>query len=186
MMIDTTRYLRPRLHPNGFIQLDLNDIKRLHVWPDEPLQAQKTRHTIHNHVFDMASLVICGELTNLVYSDVYSESGAYILHQAESVNAVDTVLKPTDSRVNLYADHVQTMRAGESYYLEAYRLHDSKPRGLTATIMTKVKKYGGRPVIAVPADVAPDNDFRRETVDEKTLWRIIIKVLEKAKEHVRR
>src|SRR5882672_5609107 len=66
---------RPRLHPNGFIQLDLTEdlSKRLHVWPDEPLQAQLTRHPIHDHSFDMKSEILAGCLANLIYEFQPSE-----------------------------------------------------------------------------------------------------------------
>jgi hypothetical protein len=38
----------PRVHGNGFIQLDLPDGKRLHVW-DEDIPRQKVNTSMHDH-----------------------------------------------------------------------------------------------------------------------------------------
>jgi hypothetical protein len=66
----------PRVHPNGFIQLDLDHVAdgwhashhrghsggrtRLHIWnpPGVTLPHQDTVNEIHDHVFDMLSTVV--------------------------------------------------------------------------------------------------------------------------------
>ena len=63
-------YNKPRVHPNGFIQLDLNQdaSMRLHVWPDESeghVPCQETKTTIHDHKFDMQSMIVYGSLKQL-------------------------------------------------------------------------------------------------------------------------
>lgn len=78
----------PRVHPNGFIQLDLTATDkswdqskkrghsgaavRLHVWnpPGIELPHQGTINEIHDHVFDMSSTVIKGRLTQRLYEFV--------------------------------------------------------------------------------------------------------------------
>ena len=58
--------LIPRLHGNGFIQLDLNGKDRLHVWhPDLPKQEFPT--PIHDHKFSFKSHILYGELTHIEY-----------------------------------------------------------------------------------------------------------------------
>lgn len=83
------RGAQPRVHPNGFIQLDLEkpdserwhegkqaghsgaDL-RLHVWnpPGIELPHQDTINEIHDHVFDMRSTVVRGVLTQCLYEFV--------------------------------------------------------------------------------------------------------------------
>lgn len=80
------REAQPRVHPNGFIQLDLKppaderwhegkqaghsgaDL-RLHVWnpPGIVLPHQDTVNEIHDHVFDMFSTVVRGTLVQSLY-----------------------------------------------------------------------------------------------------------------------
>ena len=45
---------RPRVHPNGFIQLDISPRKRFHIWahPDIPQSGREDKEEdIHDHVF---------------------------------------------------------------------------------------------------------------------------------------
>src|SRR5687768_2884644 len=75
----------PRVHPNGFIQLDLEDVpeswhashkqghsgaaRRMHIWnpPGVELPHQQTVNEIHDHVFDMKSNVVRGVLVQRLY-----------------------------------------------------------------------------------------------------------------------
>jgi hypothetical protein len=75
----------PRIHPNGFIQLDLEPVEeswdeskkrghsgaslRLHIWepPGIDLPRQETINEIHDHVFDMRSTVVKGRLMQSLY-----------------------------------------------------------------------------------------------------------------------
>lgn len=42
---------KPRVHPNGFIQLDISETDRLHVWHPSLPYRQKTFSPVHNHIF---------------------------------------------------------------------------------------------------------------------------------------
>ncbi len=64
----------PRVHGNGFIQLDLTDRTRLHVWhPSVPRQKVATQ--IHDHVFSFESCCIVGRLINVVYKFIELSPG---------------------------------------------------------------------------------------------------------------
>lgn len=172
----------PRLHPNGFIQLDLDNKTRLHVWPYPRIPAQKTRHTVHDHRFSMRSEVICGELEQIEFifmplgrrdetTEVYPK--LHRLHETKPVGGEDTILVPCSDAGWLGIKRRFRVRAGFGYGFGAKILHDSAAGVLTATLMTKVwtdRSYRAR--VAVPTDIKPDNDFRR-TVDEDILWRSI-------------
>lgn len=83
------RGAQPRIHPNGFLQLDLKPPEseswhegkqaghsgadlRLHIWnpPDHELPHQDTVNEVHDHVFDMRSTVVRGRLTQRLYEFV--------------------------------------------------------------------------------------------------------------------
>lgn len=178
---------QPRLHPNGFIQLDIGNHRRLHIWPQPPVPAQKTRHTIHDHCFSMRSSVILGHLTHIEYDfnelvrPCHGARHICMLHRAEKIGGEDTVLKPASPIGWLSRRRLLPVAQGFGYGFGPMVLHDSVPKGLTATIMTKTfvdPKY--RPLVAVPYGVEPDNDFRRDTMSRDALWQIIDKVLDVA------
>src|SRR3546814_6146607 len=68
---------RPRVHGNGFIQLDLTERGRLHIWGAPRIPRQKTATPIHDHVFGFESTVAVGRPVNLVFRIVYCESGGF-------------------------------------------------------------------------------------------------------------
>lgn len=177
---------KPRVHPNGFVQLDVEPtIMRLNVWPEKPIPGHPGRvHPIHNHSFDINSTIIYGALTNDTYMFRYTEhapSVTHILHEAKRINEFDSVLTPIPERFAGYLvkDYgSRTYEVGQRYILGRDILHDSIPNGLTATLMTlerASKVYA--PQVAVPVGVEPRNDYRRDVFDEDMLWEIIGQVL---------
>jgi hypothetical protein len=178
---------RPRVHPNGFIQLDLDSVhgkQRLHIWPENPLHHGK--HPIHNHSFDMHSQVLCGALTNITYLFHRDpQRVTTVLHRAirvpDTVNESMLVQLDSESRGYLTFWQGWTTNPGSSYSLPKEHLHDSIPHGLTVTIMTMTdvaSEYG--PVVAVPVGIEPDNEFRRDGYNPRILWTYIEKALSKA------
>jgi len=177
----------PRLHPNGFIQLDLvpNQSIRLHVWPDEELRAQKTRHPIHDHSFDMTSEILTGGLTNLIYEFQATEYNKQItLYRAKRLpDSQETILAPAIMKMNtgyLRLRHADIYYPGSKYSLSKFILHDSIPHGLTATMMTKTRVSDYSPLVAIPKGIEPDNDYRRDSVDPEILWSFISRAIIKA------
>lgn len=177
----------PRLHPNGFVQLDLNasGTMRLHVWPETPLPAQKTHHPIHDHSFDMASVVLVGKLHNETFNtySAYSLMGdpAYIEHRGVRVAGNDTVLQSTKNRVRLTLPFTEIVLPGQSYNLSQKTLHNSVAYGLTATIMTKFNLSSYGPRVMVPEGIEPDNVYRRNDIDDHVLWDVIEDALKAAR-----
>lgn len=172
---------KPRLHPNGFIQLNLtpDGAEHLHVWPSFSIKTQKTNHPIHSHIFDMESTVLLGGLRNETYSLMPSSDNKvagrlYQAHYAVLRGPNDTILKPTYAKpCGLYVETIEEIKAGETYRLPSAVLHDSMPRGLTVTHMIKLANNINNPIVMVPVGVEPDNEFVRERVDENMLWGII-------------
>lgn len=89
----------PYLHGNGFIQLWLDDKgdSRLHVFPNEKLQAQKVNTPIHNHIFGFNSKCIKGNIVNITFSVFHDENGEYQIYEATPTEGRNTKLMPIET-----------------------------------------------------------------------------------------
>lgn len=176
----------PRLHPNGFIQLDLGRTRRLHIWPDPKLPAQQSLNPIHDHAFSFTSTCILGRLLNVeyVFDTLIGSETAYATHvlwrAEQKPDSEDTLLVPLPIYGRVRALGTTHSAAGETYSFEPRRLHDSVPVGLTATVMEKREVLSDyRPVIVVKVGAKPDNRYSRYAIGPKVLWAWIDKVMEK-------
>jgi hypothetical protein len=176
---------KPRVHPNGFIQFDVEPgVLRLNIWPEQMLEGHPGRvHPIHNHSFDLYSVILVGKLTNITYQtrqDAWIKPTHY-LYEARRINEHDSVLERIASAgVGLTVESMRTYSPGQDYFLRRDWLHDSLPHGLTMTLMwTANPDTVYSPKIAVPVDVPPMNDYKRDAFDENLLWDIIETALEK-------
>lgn len=173
---------RPRVHGNGFIQLDLTERSRLHIWGDPRIPRQGVATPIHDHVFGFKSTILVGRLINVVYQFIPREHGDFRAHVAQTRKGKDTILVPTDQSGVLephYVEMVNWNSAVRVYHMRPYVFHETlAPDGPTATIIIKdgptlVQGAPTPPRVLVPVDVQPDNDFDRFAANEDLLWRII-------------
>ena len=172
---------RPRVHGNGFVQLDLSASVRLHVWGDSRIPRQKTDTPIHNHTFGFTSYVLKGAIEQRVYR--VSEDGfyekVYQPHLATVRHGEDTVLAPVGEKVGLGLDCQATriVRAGESYAMQAGEIHESRPLEPSVTIIVKdgpsLSQCGLPPLVYVRDGIEPDNAFDRYATPQELLWEII-------------
>ena len=172
--------LIPRVHPNGFIQLDLNASHRLHVWHPRLPYRQKTYHPIHDHVFDFTSHVYGGRLVNVAYHLRPDHNGTHLLWEAHCMEGEESILKPDplNGPRTLVQESVKVVQPGQSYFFPAFRFHETLSNIPTLTIiekggLTEYERDKYKPNIAVPIGVEPDNDYRRVDVDEEGLWELI-------------
>ncbi len=173
---------QPRVHPNGFLQLDLEPDRmstgrpiakrRLHIF-DDRLPRQSVRTPIHDHIFDMSSFVIKGTVLNDTYVILDDEKGDLEVYQAQAAKCTETNLVPTGRRCTLRLKHTHYVYAGETYNFPALAFHDSRHKGVTATIMSKHGTVEATPRVLVPVDAEPDNSFSREEQDIDALWALI-------------
>lgn len=177
--IVTARTGTPIVHENGFIQLPLDARTRLHVWPDGPLNHQKTSSPIHDHRFAFESYVIRGMLQHIEYEWWQDKTKpTHRLHQVvQKVNAEGRmgwgILTATDETgfVKIHSQY-KLVEGGSAYTFGSRRFHESIGIGLTATVMFKTKNYPEyTPRVLAPLGQVPDNDFSRESMnDPKLLW----------------
>ncbi len=174
--------LVPRVHPNGFIQVDLDVSHHLHVWHPSLPYRQKTYHPIHDHTFYFRSYVYSGRMVHVVY-ELKPESpgwpGTHTIWRREKQTDEETILKTRMNEppvIPMYA-MVDVIQPGMSYFFAPFKFHESLTNEPTLTIITKKPKPwgldGATPRILVPIGVEPDNTFIRADVNRETLWKLI-------------
>lgn len=164
----------PRVHGNGFIQLDGDDC-RFHFWGDARIPRQKVPTPIHDHVFDMVSDCVRGAVHNAVYvAEPVVGYGSYKVYRAEPRHGSDTTLHDTGKRCDLRLVREQTVGTRQRYALPAGEFHMTTPLVPSITRMVRQKTYPNlAPLVLVPNGVEPDNEFDRHGHDTWMLRRII-------------
>lgn len=165
----------PRIHPNGFIQLDVDDVTRLHVWPDVQLRPP-VPFAIHDHSFTFYSRVIEGAIVNRVWMVEPDAAGPFEVYRAQMVGVVDTRLQPTGERVSVWMLMEDALPTGVGYVLPMRVYHDTTWRGLAATIMTKLDVDESHPPrVLVSTSGKPDyRDDRAVSADERAVIRDVL------------
>ncbi len=169
-----------RAHPNGFIQLDLDneDRRRLHVWHDK-LPKQQVSTPIHDHRFDFVSTILIGKLTNVVYEIEESSAPSHRRWKAvRDTNSQETHLEPFAPAVLAKMAYALSLDRGKSYSFLAGRFHETQFQTPTVTLMTKQHTYFDHESSAlVPIGVEPDNTFSRHSCSKEYMWTIIEEAL---------
>lgn len=176
---------RPRLHGNGFIQLEVRPKTRLHIWhPDLPRQEISTQ--IHNHRFAFESHVILGRQLNICWDvwRIFDEPATHVIYEATRREKGDTVLKPVKERSDciIRARYTQLVEKGHSYLFPPWDFHESAPLEHTATLMTKIfiiKNKNFNPWILCAKGQEPDNEFKRFKQPTKLIWEIVEETIKK-------
>ncbi len=174
-----------RVHGNGFIQLDVGEDQRVHVWGFDDTTRQRVSTQIHNHRFDFRSTLLSGRLENRRYSIfrvLTHREGYYHLYYASAVGGEETKLVRSEGGeiVHPVCDDTQIIFPGITYRMEHAEYHETIPHELSMTIMTKTATYGPvTPGVLVPIGSEPDNDFKRTGRKEDALWAIVKLACEK-------
>lgn len=168
-----------RVHGNGFIQCDIDSMHRLHFWGHYriPKQAQPTH--IHDHVFGFESLILKGQIVNVILQEC--DGIEYKVYTAEAREGQDTGLVESGSMCNLYASSVKAYSKGDTYRMTPGQIHDIHIYSPSITIIRKSKEFlgasGGARVFA-RWGVYPDNEFRRDAFEQEWLREIVMEIAE--------
>jgi len=177
-----------RVHGNGFIQVDLPENKRLHVWghPDIPRQVESSQ--IHSHRFGFESTILVGSLVNVIYKKIkltdqseYSPSELFDVYVPVQRTLEDTVLvREEGDPICLSPTPIALYRAGDTYSMLPKDIHETFVNQPTATLMTKtsVAPDDYVPEVFLPLNKKPDNAFNRyQNLGTEELWTIVQSVL---------
>lgn len=166
----------PVLHPEGFVQLRLDEAgdKKLHVWhPDLPRYADP--NTIHDHVWGMTSTVLVGEQINLEFVMQIDRGGDWQVWgvvdladvAASATGCVDgvvreglggTVIAPLGVYARVTVRESRSIKLGEAYSMQSRVLHRSAAMRPTATYMRKYDRLAGQqPIVLAKRGENPDH-----------------------------
>lgn len=171
---------QPRVHGNGFIQLDLEKGSRLHIWGHPALPRQKVDTGIHDHRFGFRSRVIVGRVVNAMWRTVEVDSEpTHKIYVPKPSKTENTTLQDSGEVVRARIYHSETVLAGESYVMHPRMFHETFTDRPSATLMTKtVEDHEHMARVLVPMGLEPDNDFHRDAaLPCERLWEIIEEVL---------
>jgi len=175
----------PRVHGNGFIQLDIGDNHRVHFWGHPDIPKQKVNTQIHDHMFDFISFVLKGSLVNVLYAPKNGRD--YQIHTpVRTKGTEDTKLVGTNQFISVDEIKVEYVAANkdddlklhQNYTMISDRLHETQVFDPTVTLMKYIKKppylqTKKHPWVLVAAGDEPDNEFDRESYSQRFLWELI-------------
>lgn len=165
----------PRVHGNGFIQVDLEPGQRLHVWGHPAIPRQQTYTGIHDHSFGFESRVIRGRVFQIPY--VIDGCGRdYMIYAPVPKEGEDTQLNPTGIHCRLSYGPIQIIQAGQYYLMSPGDIHETVADMPAASIMTKTERSESAARVYVPMGSKPDNVFSRYWAPNM-LWQIIKDVI---------
>lgn len=175
---------RPRVHGNGFIQVDLTPTHRAHYWGHPDIPRQKKRSPIHDHIFGFMSCVLKGRLVNIEYVTTMGEDfdiwqpvrgGPFnkdVLEQAKGTAPVGIDVH--------HCDVMLPNRFQSQYHMPPFRFHETHTDEPAVTIIEKdgpIRSPNYLPRILVPHGGSPDVEFDRYAAPEETLWGIIKEII---------
>lgn len=167
----------PRIHGNGFIQVDLDELHRLHLW-DVRIPRQRTDSSFHDHAFGFDSKTLVGTLVNVNVHPRFNtnrrvRSGGgwgnptHNLYQVvRDPGTEETKLKSMRKRCWFEAGPALVVGIRDGYHMEPGQFHASFHLGTTVTYikkdLTKPQYLGGLARVACRIGERPDNSWVRE------------------------
>jgi hypothetical protein len=169
--------VQPRVHGNGYVQLDLTPRKRLHVWGDSRIPRQLVPSTIHDHTFSFSSIVLKGQIIHRCIELEENILGGFQMYTAVTNIGEDTRLVINEKRFNAIIISEQLLKQGDAYTFEKRKFHETIFPWACITIIDKdgptLTQGGPNPNVLVPYGLRPDNAFNRHQVRTDKLWEII-------------
>jgi hypothetical protein len=167
-----------RVHPNGFIQLDLEDGYRLHFFLDNAVYVRFPQTPIHTHAFVLESRVLVGEITNVEYEVAEDPQGDLCLYRAMSM---ETPLEKVEGVTYSISDKKeQIVKVGEAYAVKTGVFHESLHKGDTITVVRKIRTDAICQIdVLCQKGQKPSESLDRKSIPEPVLWERLESVLKK-------
>jgi hypothetical protein len=185
-----------RFHGNRFTQYHLPNQTRLHVWDPQLPPLFKHNVTIHDHVFEMHSTVLYGELVHSVYEEGSTclGIGQYKLYDRYKVDRDEDVLKLDRESVPYEHSGTYRMTAGSMYRFPPRRMHDTAIIGVVraVTLMKKCRVQADlEPWVLCPTGEMPmsalDSDLaHQQGVTQEVMWEVIERAVRDMSDGARR
>jgi len=182
-------YDPPRVHGNGFIQLDIGENHRLNFWGHPDIPHQNVNTEIHDHTFSFVSKILKGELHNFNYEThpINHFNTQYKIYNPQVRDGEDTILVDSGERVSTRisgCDFVSaTQEKFSSYHMLGGKFHKTIAYQTAISLMKYVKPL--RLLEDVPparvlvnVEEEPDNVFNRNDHNVNVLWNIIEEIID--------
>jgi hypothetical protein len=123
-------------HPNGFIVSTLNvacpfPLARLHIWPSGVRQLQVDHPRIHSHDRDMASMVVGGRYTDVLYVSNPAKTQSQTTHQTFRITPSDAsashysreTVVPSGQYISLRSTQWRAIHVGRVHAISSGVIH---------------------------------------------------------------
>lgn len=130
------------LHGLGFIQLQLENNCRLHVWhPELPRRICFVDSSIHNHRFSFESAVIKGTQVNRRIEIELTKDGSHevISHNGPRSPKGGRISYPV-AECNIFYHEPEKLGVGQTYFMNQYDYHETPNSGTVITFMRKLEE----------------------------------------------
>lgn len=169
-----------RVHPLGFYSFTLGGVDhrtnvRLHIWQGNA--GQHDDLAIHDHIFNMKSLVLCGSLLNKTYELEKIENIAGTLYSVD-YNEGKSTLSKIESGYKIEPVKEELITAGQFYSLGAGQFHESikTSEDLAVTVVVTENVIMKKPVVFGRRDFGEYLEFDRQVVNDREYNSIRLKL----------
>lgn len=165
-------------HPLGFIMstyLQENNKKiRIHIWPKNYSKTQLPNWNIHNHIFDLTSWVLEGEILNIEYDLEYINNSNNCIYEV-TYNSKHSILKKTNNKIKMTEKNKTINVKGNTYSLKSNIFHSSILKGNKSalTLVLSVETDNKCPLVVGECNAKLEYIYSREEVSDDLLKRII-------------
>jgi hypothetical protein len=149
-----------RFYGNGFIQVTLNPVTRMHIYSPDFDFKRVSNARIHDHKFFFVSQVLLGTLHHVIHEVVPTEDGPDGLYKVDESQPGEPLVYIQPCRVG--NRRIDNVRVGEAYKFGGPgAFHDTFSEGEpSVTVMTKIRTVDGyRPNVVSLRNEEPDNAF---------------------------
>jgi hypothetical protein len=167
-----------RIHPLGFwhIVLARNGplALRLHIWPRSGRRPQAPFCPIHTHIFRFTSVVLIGEVENVIYTIRPTENRPRFRVFEAAYEGPESVLRSTGQLVDASPASAERVRAGDVYGVAEHVFHENLVHeGCLAATVVLTEHVGGAPLVLGEVDLVEDLRYIRSMVDRDSVWIIL-------------
>lgn len=178
-LVERDHQVRWKTHPLGFFHIaeDLGEGAhlRVHVWPrDWAVSDEQVGGEIHDHIFNLRSLVFFGSVKNETFEAVGDPNGKFQLLNIEYDPGMSHV-SPSGSRVRLKELECCVHSAGEVYGVRPGVFHRSSAEVTPAItlVLAGSTSVGKKPRVVLAADRPLLPAFKRRPLNSLELERLL-------------
>jgi hypothetical protein len=167
-------------HPLGFVFCKTSEEEnkkiRIHIWPNNNDRMQNPSWLIHDHLFDLKSWVISGEIENTEYSIIDGIPNCKFYDA--TYEGSKSILSETSRSVCIKTRSIELVKSGEIYRVPYGRLHKSiSLSNLTSfTVCETIDKLNTPPRIVGEIDGHERYTYERSLVQENDLIDLLDKI----------